>query len=228
MHRSASLLALPLLLAVSAHAAPLQSADAVTQVVAAYLREQATHFDATPQITVDAASAARQPACDALQPFLAPGTRLRPRMSIGVRCAAPSAWTAYVQASIAVPGRYVVTARTLDVGDVITQDALATREADLLTLPPNALLRADDVLGSVATRRLPAGRPLRTDALRSADAVQRGQRVRLLVNGAGFVATSEGQVLAAAGPGSLVQVRTDSGQTVSGIVRDATTVVVPL
>lgn len=230
MPRLRPIFLLPLVtaLAIPAHGAPLQSAQAVEQAVTAYLREQATHLGGEPDITVDAASAARQSACAALQPFLAPGTRLRPRMSIGVRCAAPSAWTAYVQVSLAVPGTYVVAAHTINAGDVIGADALVSREADLLSLPPNALLRAQDVIGSVATRRLVAGRPLRSDALRSADAVQRGQRVRLIVNGPGFVATSEGQVLAAAGPGSLVQVRTPSGQTVSGVVRDATTVEVPL
>ncbi|WP_345591712.1 flagellar basal body P-ring formation chaperone FlgA [Verticiella sediminum] len=203
-------------------------ADTIAAAVTDYLVAQAAHLPGVPQVRVEAGSAARHPACDAPEAFLPPGTRLRARMSVGVRCAAPNVWTAYVQAQLSVPGDAWVAARPIDAGQPITAEDLAPRAGDLLALPATAILHPEQAIGAVATRRIAAGRELRTDALRSADAVLRGQTVRLVVHGAGFTATGEGQTLAAAGPGMPVQVRTASGQLVNGIVRDAGTVEVPL
>jgi len=52
--------------------------------------------------------------------------------------------------------------------------------------------------------------------------------VRITARGAGFVISSEGQALDDAAPGAMVQVRTTSGQIVSGVVRSAGMVEVQL
>lgn len=214
--------------ATAAAAGATQSPDVVADAVVAHLQAQLAHLPGVAQVHVEAGTVARHPACAAPEPFLPPGTRLRSRMSVGVRCATPAAWTAYVQATLAVPGEEWVAARTLEPGHVLGPDDLAARPADLLALAPASVLHPEQAVGAVVARRIPAGRPLRTDALRSPDAVQRGQTVRLVVHGPGFTASAEGQTIGAAGPGMPVQVRTASGQLVSGIVRDATTVEVPL
>lgn len=49
--------------------------------------------------------------------------------------------------------------------------------------------------------------------------VQQGQSVKLLLAGAGFTVSNEGRALNNATQGQVVQVRTASGQLVSGVAR---------
>lgn len=196
--------------------------------VSEFLQERAAALAGTPQITVTADNVGRYDACEAIDVFLAGNGKLRPRMSVGVRCNAPTPWTTYVQASVQVNGTYFVAARSIAAGQTIGPEDLATREGDLMSLPQGAVINPAQLDGAVATRRINAGTTLRTNALRSAESVQRGRKVRLVVNGRGFVATSEGEAMGSAAPGSYVQVKTASGQIVSGIVRDAGTVEVPM
>jgi flagella basal body P-ring formation protein FlgA len=49
--------------------------------------------------------------------------------------------------------------------------------------------------------------------------VRQGQTVKTVSRGAGFSVSSEGRALHNAQEGQIVQVRTPSGQTVSGIAR---------
>lgn len=200
----------------------------VQAVVSNYLQAQASVLPGMPEITVETGDTAQLADCAALSAFMPGSPRLRARMSVGVRCDAPTPWTIYVQAGIKVQGSYFVTAQAITAGTTVASGHLASRQGDLLSLPQGTVLQAEDAIGSVATRRIAAGQVLRTNALRSAQAVQRGRKVRLVINGSGFVATSEGHAMASAAPGAYVQVRTTSGQMVSGIVRDAGTVEIPL
>jgi flagella basal body P-ring formation protein FlgA len=58
---------------------------------------------------------------------------------------------------------------------------------------------------------------VRSDLLRTPFAVQQGQSVKLVSAGPGFRVTAEGRALVNASQGQVAQVRTASGQTVSGI-----------
>jgi flagella basal body P-ring formation protein FlgA len=60
---------------------------------------------------------------------------------------------------------------------------------------------------------------VRSELLSAPWAVQQGQSVRLLTSGAGFTISNEGKALNNATDGQIVQVRTASGQVVSGVAR---------
>lgn len=64
-----------------------------------------------------------------------------------------------------------------------------------------------------------AGQPLRADWLRAPVAVQQGQIVKLFARGNGFSVSHDGRALATAQSGQTVQIRTGSGQVVSGVAR---------
>lgn len=222
--------ALPL----SAHAqessAPLSFQDpaAVDQVAEDFLRQNLADLPGNPTIKMDEARTERLPACDDLTAFMSGNGRARSRMSVGVRCTAPRPWSVYVQATISMPGQYYVTTRPLNAGEPITAAVLAPRDGDLLSLPPGAVTDPQTVIGMTAAYRIPGGQPIKQSSLRSPGAVQRGQTVRLNAHGPGFTVSSEGQAMANAAPGSTVQVRTPSGQIVSGIVQASGSVEVPL
>lgn len=205
-----------------------QDPVAVQQVAQNYLLQQLASLPAQPNIQMDEVHTERLPACDALTASIAGPMRPRARMSVAVRCAAPKPWNVYVQATVSLPGQYYVAARPINAGETLRMEDLAPRDGDLINLPPGAITDPQSVIGMTVSYRVGMGQPVRANNLRSAGSVQRGQTVRITARGAGFVVSSEGQVMQNATPGSTVEVKTSSGQVVSGILQPTGIVEVPL
>ena len=206
---------------VQAQEAAFQAPEAIAATALSYLREQLSALPGQPSISIDPPRNERLTPCDAMSPFLPSGMKPRARMTVGIRCTAPKAWTAYVQASVSVPGQYYVASRTIAAGQALTPADLAPRDGDLVALPPGAITDPDTVAGMTAAYRITAGQPIKGAALRNAQSVVRGSNVRINAVGKGFMVSSEGQALDNAAPGATVQVRMPSGQVVSGVVRNA-------
>lgn len=166
------------------------------------------------------------PACSALDSFQPAGSRSMGKLTVGVRCLAPSRWTVYLAAQVRVIGHYAVTRQPLPANHVLTAADIVMREGDLGSLPADVVTDADALLGYRAVSGLAAGAPLRNTLLRPPLAVQQGQVTRLVLNGPGFAVQSEGQALANASRGDRVRVKTRSGQVVSGIAHDGQQVII--
>ncbi|ALM83198.1 flagellar basal body P-ring formation chaperone FlgA [Bordetella sp. N] len=205
-----------------------QDPTAVVNVAEDYLRQQLASISANPTLKFDEVRTDRLQACDDLSAFMSAGARPRPRMSVGVRCAAPKPWSVYVQATVSAPAQYYVAARTINAGEPITPDALAPRDGDLVNLPPGAVTDGQSIIGMSASYRIASGQAIKLASLRSPGTIQRGQTVRVNAHGRGFSVSTEGVAMESAAPGSNVQVRTASGQIVSGIVQRTGSVEVPL
>lgn len=199
--------------------APLQDPAALSAAAEDYLRTQLASIPGRITITMDPVRTERLTACTSLSPFISMPLRLRPRMSIGVRCGGPQVWTTYLQATVSIAGQYYVAARPIASGRVIQPEDLAPRDADLVTLPADVVIDPAQAVGMRTNSRLAVGQTVRAINLRSAQTIEKGQNVRIVVSGKGFTATSEGEALDNAGPGDRLQVRTPSGQIVSGVVR---------
>ncbi|SNX59172.1 flagella basal body P-ring formation protein FlgA [Nitrosomonas ureae] len=160
------------------------------------------------------------PECPQLEPFIPVGNRLWGKTSIGVRCNSGIAtWTIYVQAEINVMSNVLHTARPIATGQIITNEDIAPQNTNLTQLPEGILTDASLIVGKVAATNLPAGQPLRPQMLRAPYVILRGQTVSLVVQGRGFNIQSEGQALADAADGQVIQVRNKSGRIVSGLAR---------
>ncbi|HCZ13853.1 MAG TPA: flagellar basal body P-ring formation protein FlgA [Candidatus Accumulibacter sp.] len=157
--------------------------------------------------------------CSAFEPFLPQGSRLWGRTTVGVRCLAPTVWTVYVPVQIRVAGNYLVTARQLSPGQVVSAADVITQSGDLGTLPTSIVTDPAQAVGMTVRNGVAAGQPLRSDLLTAPWAVQQGQSVKLLSSGAGFTVSNEGKALNNATDGQVAQVRTSSGQVVSGVAR---------
>ncbi len=206
----------------------VQDAALVAAEVETFLRGQASSYPGAAEISVEAPRITRQLPCEQLQPFLPSGQRLRSRMTVGVRCMAPSSWTTYVQVNLSIQGHYYVANRNIAAGDTVSLDDLSAREGDILRLSNGIVFDPSQAVGYIAAQRIPAGGPVKSTALRDPNSIQRGQSVRTQARGPGFVATGEGQALQGGPPGAQIQVRSSSGQIVTGTVLDANTVQVAL
>lgn len=212
--------------AATAPALPTQDTEQVVTVVQEFLQSAASSYPGSVIITVDASRVARQPACSQLQAYLSSGQRLRSRLSVGVRCMAPNPWNGYVQANLSIQGFYYVANRAIQPGDVISLDDLSAREGDLLKLSPGIVTDPSQLIGHLATQRINTGTPIKASATRDPDSIQRGQMVRTEARGPGFVASGEGQAMQSGSPGAQIQVKSSSGQIITGTVLNANTVLV--
>ena len=158
------------------------------------------------------------PLCPSMEAFIPPGVRLWGNANVGVRCSS-TPWTIYVSVSLRVLNAVVIAAHPLTQGRVIELSDLAVQEVDLTQLPGAVITDPAQAVGRIVTLSVAPGQPLRQDLLRSPPVIQQGQSVTLRSQGPGFRVSAEGRALTNAAEGQVTQVRTPSGQTVSGIAR---------
>jgi len=208
-----------------AQAPAVQSAAGIHQAVDQFLRQQTAGMPGKTTYTIGAVDPRLgMPACSALEAVVPAGARLRGQTNLGVRCGGPVPWTIYVNVDVRVSGSYLTASHALAPGQVISAADLAVQNGDLTLLPQGVLASADTAIGKISVASIAAGQPLRYDLLRAPLAVQQGQSVKLLSGGNGFRVSAEGRALNNAQDGQLAQVRTGSGQTVSGVARAGGTV----
>ena len=200
--------------------APRQDLNTLKQTAEQFLRTQAKGLPGEVRVTVGAIDPRlKLPACTVPEAFLPPASKVWGKTTVGVRCTTPSSWTIFVSAQVQVQGEYIAAATPLAQGQTISQADLAKVKGDLTTLPAGVITDASQALGRSAATNIALGSPLRQDALRTQQAIQQGQAVRVVVNGAGFSVSSEARALNNAYEGQLTQVRTPAGQVVSGIAK---------
>jgi flagella basal body P-ring formation protein FlgA len=206
-------------LAVPARAQPGQDGGAVRKVVEQFLQTQSAGLPGKVTITVGQVDPRMAlAACPDPQAFQQPGARAWGKITVGVRCTAPS-WTVYIQAQVNVIAEYVAAAAPLAQGQPIDASQLAMVKGDLAALPNGIVTDMAQAIGRTPTISLPAGTPLRLDNLKSKPVVMANQTVRVISNGAGFSVSAEGRALTNAAEGQVVQVRTPSGAMLSGTAK---------
>lgn len=221
------LLGLIPVLAQAAAGAPLQASAAAGDAraqIERFLLSQTTGLPGKVGISIDATMSAALPPCAAPEPFLPNAARLWGRVSVGLRCHADQPWTRYVSTYVAVVGTYYVAARQINAGQELALADTQLREGDLTSLPGSVVVDPAQLSGVVATNRIASGAPLRRELLRPVAIVQRGQSVKVLAQGAGFVVSSEGKAMTHGAAGAMIQVKMQNGQLLGGIVRPDGTV----
>lgn len=197
----------------------------VKRVVEDFLRVQSRGLPGEASFTVGSIDPNNNLApCPALEAFLPAGGRPWGRINVGVRCQLAGGWSIYVPAQVRVMGEYFVTARPLARGQAIAVADLARRRGDLAELPAGIVTEEAQAVGKTLNVSVQSGQILRSEILRAPPAVQQGQSVRVVSRGKGFQVATEGKALSNAADGQVVQVRTASGQTLSGIARTGGTV----
>jgi flagella basal body P-ring formation protein FlgA len=185
----------------------LMEAAALRQVAEQFLQVQTAGLPGKVTVSVGAVDPRLNLApCPAPEAFLMPGARAWGKTTVGVRCAAPSPWTVYIQSQVSVLGSYVAAAVPLVQGQLIGEAQLAMMQGELTALPPG-----------IATDK--AGTPVRVDLVQAKPVILQGQLVKLVSKGNGFSVSAEGKAAGSAAEGQVVAVRTGNGQQISGIAR---------
>jgi flagellar basal body P-ring formation protein FlgA len=205
-----------------------EDGEAIHAAALTFLQQQSAGLPGRVTVTVSPVFPRGLAACTQLEPFMPPGARTWGRTTVGVRCVGAKPWTLYVAARVAVDITYYTAARQIEPGQMLSVSDLVPREGDLATLPRTVITDPSQANGALALLRITAGLPLRTDMLRSASSVVIGQTVKVVAEGANFTISAVGSALNTAAPGQQVRVRTEGGQIITGVVKDAGTVQVQI
>ena len=199
----------------------VQTLDSIVASVRDFLTAAQSGTSAPSSIAVDALDPRlRLSACATpLEVSFAPGSRSTGQTVVLVHCPTPRPWSLYVPAKIAIPVFVVVVTRPMSRDQVISASDIAVEQRNAGDLSGTYLTDPNQVLGKVVTRFVAAGSVLSSDQLQTVRVIHRGDRVTLLVQGAGLAVRSVGIALADAGVGDHVSVRNESSQRiVEGIV----------
>jgi flagella basal body P-ring formation protein FlgA len=204
-------------------AAPAVSAAALAgparAAIEKFIQGQTSVAQGKLTITADAPTTGPLPACAVLEPFLPTGVAPWGRFSLGIRCAGERPWTRFIAVQVAVQGSYLVAAGPIEAGRTLGVPDFTERIGNLAALPRSGITDAAQLEGMVAVNRIAAGVALRTEMFRGMVVIQQGQTVRLVAQGEGFLASSEGKAMTRAAVGATLQVKTAAGRLVSGVAR---------
>jgi flagella basal body P-ring formation protein FlgA len=201
---------------------PAQAAETepIQHAVEDFLRVQTKGFPGHVQYNIGPINSSGLPdGCRNFDVVMDAGARPWGRTHVNVHCTEGAAWRLYVPVEIHVVASYLVSARPLGRGQVLTAADIGLRQGDLSGLPPDVLTDAAQAIGQASSVSLPAGRPLRSDMLRQPLVIKQGQSVKAFSTGPGFQVAGEGRALNNATAGQVVQIRLASGQVISGIAR---------
>jgi flagella basal body P-ring formation protein FlgA len=208
-----------LALCVSGPPALAADSSAIRRAVGEFLLVQIKGLPGTASYSIGNIDAERLAGtCEGFDVSMGNGARPWGKTQVVVRCRGGS-WSIWVPVHIRVVAEYLVIARPINAGQKLTEADIRAQPGELSDLPNGVLMDKEQAIGRSAVASLAAGRPLRADMLRQPTVVQAGQSVKIVGTGNGFQVTNEGRALTNAVVGQVTQVRLNSGQILSGVVR---------
>ena len=154
--------------------------------------------------------------CDRLDHFLPPNSREWGKITVGVRCLAPRAWTLYVATTVRAFGDYVSTTKALAAGQQISASDLQIAKGEISSFAPGLVTQIEKAVGQTLLTSQAAGVSLHQTMFKLIPLIQSGQAVKIFTQGAGFIATNDGIAINNAAQGQLAKARTSTGQIISG------------
>ena len=141
-----------------------------------------------------------------------PDGELSGRVHVRVGCAGPDAWNMYLSADVAVMIRVPIAAQPIARGTKITAAMLGERAVPRHLVRTHTLIEAGDIVGKLALRSLRADQPILVHALKSPQAISKGDRVAIVSSSGRVKIRSFGTALGGGQVGDQIEVRNESSQ----------------
>ncbi len=124
----------------------------------------------------------RLPMCDQeLEPFLRPGTKMAPRVIVGIRCNGTQPWKLYVPVRLAVTEDVLVARRALPRGHLLAEDDVSIEPRDISGLVGGYVSNPAEMYGRSLKHPIMSGAIITPTMLKAEVLIKRGQTVTLLV-----------------------------------------------
>ncbi len=163
--------------------------------------------------------------CAQVEPYLPPGQRLWGKTRLGLRCVEGAVrWNVFLPVTVHAYGPGWIARGPIPAGVALKQDDAVESEVDWADEYSRVLSDPTQWVGSVTTRMLKPGQPLRQSSVRAPQVFQPGMQVRIVAQGQGFAVTADGQAVTAGVIGQPVRVRMSGGRMMTGTVVDSHTV----
>ena len=193
---------------------------AAMKAVQGFIVEKTLQYGDAVNITVTPpGGSTRLPACARYEVFLPSDTPAWGNINVGVKCSQPNAWTAYLAVSVKISGQYLVSARKINRGQIITEGDVEMREGNLTELSVGVLTEPQLAIGRRAKITLPAKQALNRTHLIQAPIIKIGDKVRVVIRSRAVLVAAEGIALQNAAEGEPIKVRNSNGRTLTGTAR---------
>lgn len=153
--------------------------------------------------------------CDEARAYLPAQSRLWGSTRVGLRCERGAVrWNVFLPVTVRVWAPGWVLAAPLRAMQTVQSGDLKSALVDWAAEPAPAVAQAQAAIGRQLARDMAAGAALRASSFKPRRYFAAGDPVRLVVRGAGFAVTGDGQAVGPGDEGQCARVRTDSGRTV--------------
>lgn len=194
-----------------------ESHSAITHAVQQFLESQ-DEINKHKKFTIDVGrldSRLSLSACEqALETYLAPGSKLRGRTSVGVRCSAPKPWAVYIPATINLISTAYKTSRHLARGHIIQEQDIESAEYNLSSLNYGYFAEKTGLIGKQTRRRLQQGHIITPNQIIEPLMVKRGEKVALIAKSSSFSIKMKGEAMMNGAQGDRIRVKNMSSKRI--------------
>ena len=138
------------------------------------------------------------------------------KLYLNLKCDAGRGWTRPLSLYVAVNGRYLVAARPLKSGQILSPSDWKWVDGDLSKMGDSLVDSPDWLKNMELSRAQQPGNPLRLNDFKQMSVIKLGDQVRVAILGRGFAIDASGQALADAALGASVKVRISDGKIIQG------------
>lgn len=150
----------------------------------------------------------------ALEAFMAPGSKTLGRTTVGVRCNGTTPWSMHIPVNVKLFKSVVVTSEALARGHLLNERDIRTERRDISTMHHPYMADSKAAVGKVIKRQLASGAIIEPGMLQAPILVRRGQSVTLLANAGGIQVRSQGKSMANGAAGERVKVRNTASKRI--------------
>lgn len=149
-----------------------------------------------------------------LSAFLPPGSKLLGNTSVGVRCKGEKPWKLYLQATVKVLNKVMISTRYLPRGTILQDDDVVLEERNIATLTRGYITDINQLIGKMLKQPLQNNAIVPPGILAKPKLVHRGESVIILAKNKDIEIRVNGKAMMDGSEGELIKVKNISSQRV--------------
>lgn len=139
--------------------------------------------------------------------FLPAGTKLRGKLTVGIRCEGHKPWTLYIPANIKVYTDVITASQAISRGTVVTKNDIVSVRKEVSNFYSRYLTNPSQVIGKISKKSLYEGDIFTNRGLKAPLLVHNGEEVTIIASVGNIQVRSKGKAMKDAAKGEKVKVR---------------------
>ncbi len=143
---------------------------------------------------------------------------------LGVLCSDSASWHSTFNAYVINPRNYFLAAHALDEGQIIKDSDISVLHDFKAVTPTSLITKREHIVGYAVAHPIAKGKVFQRADLKLAKNLARGQTIKIISRGNGFLISNQGTLLNSPRNGQSARVETASKQVLTGVVEGAAVV----